>query len=559
MSSEDGAFVSSSPIALLPDELLGAIFLLNSLKVQEVDDNTDAPLHDRHATLLATSAVCKRWREVAFSYPVLWGNVIDFEKHSDKWIEELLRRSKSSLIDVGEQSAFKAIHLRNPKSRPILQSLARDRSKLRTLSLNIRISPFDYICQNFLQHPAPNLEYFNLITSSPFPEFLHPDPLFMDQAPRLREFHLQRCLVDFRSVALHHLTSLSVMDIISPGILSFRRPNHPLKVAPTVRGWLEILKDIPSLQYLTLHNAITRTDFDRDTLSSLKGIDLPNLIFLTIGAELQDGAVFLNHVSIPGACGIRLRLNCQRSSLGKSGEDLLTYLGQRLSHWPHDSPDRYLQAKALSGSRIHFGNSHRVGYVWDMTEPDVIADHKRSSSDPLTWLVLSFNTSEDTLGFFDKLLSLYQPTYATTTVLVLWLDEEFARTSNNDPALPAFDVQVLHSFTSVKALNLLERSPLYLLPLFQSASSATSTILPSLRSLRLTKTNFEDEQRAAYFTVLAFLFWRTHVQAPVAELQVIDGKINAETVDSLERNGNVKIMQAPLQYIPVDYLSDGGP
>ncbi|KAF9479558.1 hypothetical protein BDN70DRAFT_684895 [Pholiota conissans] len=530
----------------LPDELLGSIFLFNALKYRDGDGEA----HNSQTTTLRTILVCKRWNTVVMNYPVIWSHLIDYEKQAPVWIKELLQRSKMSPLDVGEGSVFRCIQLRNPRAQPVLGYIFEQAPRIRTLSLQIRLSPWDYICKFFLQHPAPTLEYLSLITACPFPDCLFPGPLLAENAPNLRKLHLQRCLVDFSSTTLFNLTELSVMDILTQGILSMRRPDNPLKIAPTVAKWIEIISHIPGLKYLTLSNAMTPFE-DNDSLIPI--VDLPNLLFLTVGARFQDGVTFLNHLTILETCGVRLRLNFSRSSSDFDATRLLPFLGNRLSHWPQDVTDRYLQAKILSGDRIHFGNSRRVGHIWDMTEEAVIEEHSQISEDPLVWLVLTLDNSEDTVRFFNQLLSLYESTYSTTKTLDLWLDEEFANTLTSANATPHLRpaLNVLRSFTAVKTLNLLERSPLYLLPLLQSLSPPDQPLLPSLRSLRLTRTDFEDQQRAAYFTVIAFLIWRAQIHNSLIDLQIIESKISKETEDSLARIGGVKVILGTPQPRPV--------
>ncbi|KDR80874.1 hypothetical protein GALMADRAFT_153283 [Galerina marginata CBS 339.88] len=536
MSKEQDEQRPPALVDQLPDEILEAVFLLNTSK----EFQNDCLIHDPHRTTIATVLVCKRWHNVALDYPALWSRIIDYERHPPQWVEELLRRSKSSPIDVGEDSVFKHVRLRNHGGKAMLGQIFEHASTIRTLSLQITYSPWDLICKKFLQYPAPLLEYLNLITSCPFPDCLYPGPLFALEAPRLRRLHLQRCLIDFSSPVLTNLTELSVLDILAPRIMSMRKPDHPLKVAPTVGGWLRILEHIPSLLYLTLSSAITHSSNEDDPMPD---VHLPNLLFLTVGATFNDGTAFLHHLSIPATCGVRLRFSHNRSSPGLDGTKLLSFLSTRLSYWPDGSHDRYLQAKILSGDRVHFGNSRRVGYIWDMTESAVIQEHTLTSADPLIWLVLSFDSSDDTLIFFNQLLALYETTYSTTTMLELWVDEEFTTmaTAPVNGLASAPSRNTLHSFFAVKNLNLLGRSPVYLLPIFQTASLPERPVFPALRSLRLTRTNFEDGQRSAYYTVIDFLIWRTKMHMPVTELQIIESKITKETEDSLSQIGNVKV------------------
>ena len=536
-----------TPINQLPDEILCDIFLLNTQKDGD-EENPHSPL----ATLLSTGEVCRRWHDVASNYPMLWSRIIDFERHHPDFIADLLRRSKTSLFAVGGDSVFKAVQLRDPRAKTVLQSIFEHRLRIQTLSLNIRLAPWEFICQNFLKHPAPTLEYLNLVTSCPFPDCLYAGPLFSDEAPHLQRLHLQRCLIDFSSCALHNLTELSVMDIVAPTILSLRVPDHPLKVAPTVMGWLRVLENMPSLRCLTLSGAISSSPGSEE--ESMFTVALPHLLFLTVGAKFNDAANFLEHLDVPASCGIRTRLTCNRSASGLARSKLLAFLNRQLTEWRRDAPDRYLQAKILSGDRIHFGNSRRVGYIWDMTEEELIKEHTSNSTDPLLWLVVSFDDSQDTLDFFKLLLSLYEPTYPTTTMLDLWIDEEFAAINNDSTPFPSLDS--LQSFTAVKVLNLLGRSPLYLLPLFQSASLLPLLLFPTLRSLRLTRTNFEIDQRATYFAIVGFLLWRLEVHAPIMEVYNLEGRISKETQESLARTGNVRVTHGTMKYGHLENASD---
>ncbi|KAF8902421.1 hypothetical protein CPB84DRAFT_863583 [Gymnopilus junonius] len=345
----------------LPDEILEAVFLLNTVK-EFIDQEL---VHDPHQTTISTTLVCKRWYDVAHNFSPLWSHVIDYERHPPWWIEELLRRSKSFPIDVGDDSIMDHVRLFKPRGKTVLSHIFRNSSRLRSINLHITVSPWELICEEFFQHPAPALEYLNLVTSTPFPDCLYPGPLFAHDAPRLRKFHLQRCLVDFSSPALTNLTELSVRDILAPPILSMRKPDHPLKVAPTVNGWLRILEQIPSLVYLILGGAIPHSTNEEIPISK---VNLSNLRFLSVAARFPDGAALLSHLSMPPSCGIRLRFARPRFISGTEGTELLSFLSGRLSSWPDQTPSRYLQAKILSGDRIHFGNSRRIGHMWDMKE-----------------------------------------------------------------------------------------------------------------------------------------------------------------------------------------------
>ncbi|KAF4611094.1 hypothetical protein D9613_007151 [Agrocybe pediades] len=524
-------------IDTLPDELLGTVFFLNT----DPDDDS----HNPYNTTVSSMLVCRRWYNVAITYPALWSHIINYGWRDTDRIQELLRRSKQSVIDVGADSMTKHVRLRDSRGKMALNHIFDHAARIRTLNLQITYAPWDLICKRFLRHPAPNIEYLKLDTSCPFPDCLLPEPLFADQAPKLRKVHLQRCLIDFSSAALRNLTALVVMDILPPPIVMMHRvPSHPLKVAPTVLGWLRILENIPSLQYLTLSNAITP---QRSYDEPLPKVDLPNLIFLTLGAKFPEGVTFLQQLTLP-TCGIRLRLSHDRSNPGTESARLLQFLSNHLSGWPQSTQNRYLQAKIMSGDRVHFGNSRRVGHIWDMTEPEVAEEHTLNTSDPLLWLVLSFDNANDSMQVFDSILTLYEPTYASTTALDLWMDEEYTDTAtiHAHGFLQFPSIRTLRAFSAVKVLDLLERSPFVLLPLVQNLSLAAETpLFPALRSLRLTRTNLEDDYDGRAI-VSAFMNWRRSIGAGLAELDIAGGKLSPRTINLLANEGHLKVTRTAL-------------
>jgi hypothetical protein len=101
-----------APIHSLPDEILEVIFLINTSKLVVQNHH-----YDPYSTILATAQVCQRWRAVALNYPVIWSRIINYERHSPLWIETLLVRSDSTLIDVGGDSIFEPVTLEHPSAK----------------------------------------------------------------------------------------------------------------------------------------------------------------------------------------------------------------------------------------------------------------------------------------------------------------------------------------------------------------------------------------------------------------------------------------------------------
>jgi hypothetical protein len=83
----------------LVDDILAYIFLLNATP----DPKSKNQPTIEHATTVASSQVCTRWRSIALNSRSIWSLIIDYPRHSLKWIEILLDRSNPSLLDFGSR------------------------------------------------------------------------------------------------------------------------------------------------------------------------------------------------------------------------------------------------------------------------------------------------------------------------------------------------------------------------------------------------------------------------------------------------------------------------
>ena len=553
-----GHDLDQAPIHGLPDEILEVIFLINASKM--IGKGNENHPYDPHSTTLATAQVCQRWRAVALNYPFIWSRIINYEQHSPLWIETLLARSGSTLIDVGKeftrdsQAAFKHVLLKPPRSQPVLQSIFQRISGLKKVNLKIYNDPWEPICRSFLGRPAPNLEFLNLVTvytGSSYPDCLYLDPLFADEAPCLRRLHLRRCLIDFSSSALSNLTELSVRHITLRGTLTPLTHSYRLSLVPSIAGWLRVLKNIPTLRFLTLSCAI----YDFTEHESLPVVDLPHLVLLTIDSTLfYQGIPLIDRLNIPPLCGIKFRLSqCfSRSMIGGLDSDspkLLLFLSKHLSHWPQDCSNRYLNAKIFSyyTGRLRFGNSQNmIGQTShrDMTESDEVEAHSRFSKDPMLSLVFDFNInhSENSFIFFNQLLEVYSSTFSTTTTLDLGVDTALITASGQSSfsAFPTF-----HSFTNLKTLMLRQQFPLHLLTFLQDSSAlpANHPLFPALESLHLSwpEPNMENSDSVRRAKVVAFLLKRAEAGVPLSEINILAGEVRYQTVEDVSRLGNVRV------------------
>jgi hypothetical protein len=350
---------------------------------------------------------------------------------------------------------------------------------------------------------------------------------------------MQRCLTDFSSPVLHNLTALSVIDIVATGQLAWLTEDSS-SVAPTVEGWLQILQNMPNLQYLTLVNSITRTNNLKTTKCS--DIPLSSLRLFSLTASLDEGAVLLQFLKFPSSCGIRLRCKDRNSPSQVQVGSILAAISNQISPRPNppDGKIGHLQVKLLDGGRIHFGNSVRIGLLWNIPEADELRQHAANTSDPLLSLVFLFNDFPTARRFIRQLLALYEPTFSTTTDLYLWIDEQSTVTHED----VAFLSTLAHftAFNAVKTLDLYGQSLTHLLPLFDSLSQADKPVFPSLGFLRLTGTIFTDREDPVYQIVLQFLLRRVKLNVPLVRVAICSGEMSTELRLHLQENSQVEVV-----------------
>ena len=201
----------------LVEDILEDIFLLNATPQwpSPVPKPKDQPTVE-HATTVACSHD--------------WSLIIDYPRHSLKWIETLLDRSNPSVLYFGSQ--FNNVYLEDD-GQGVLELVFDHIDRLRIFNLFVHASSRELVCSRFLQMPAPNLEFLHIIYEISGQEHLI-HPLFNNHAPNLQSLDLDRCTVDFTSSVLKSVTKLHVN-------LS-EENSHP-----TSLDWLNILGGMPSL------------------------------------------------------------------------------------------------------------------------------------------------------------------------------------------------------------------------------------------------------------------------------------------------------------------------
>jgi hypothetical protein len=487
----------------LVDDILAYIFLLNATPPDpDADDLTTV----EHATTVASSQVCTRWRSIALNCHTIWGLIIDYPRHSLKWIEKLLDRSHPSLLDFGSRiyEVLLDVFVDDGHGQGVLELVFNHVDRLRIFNTLIptRSTSCELLSSRFLQMPAPNLEFMHIFLSD-IGHLTH--PLFDNHAPNLRNLRLSRCTIDFTSPVLTPLTELHV-DI--------GQENTHL----TLLDWLNILRGMPSLQSVCLNRSIS----SGSPGDILPDIHLDALDMLSVDSTLHECVTLVKHLIVPPRCGLSLR--CDHAYLGSDQRQLWAIIEKKMDSWAKNASYRRLDALA-STSFVQIGNLPREDEGWESKEVD-----------PVMSIALTLPNSEETIPVFHSLFALFERTFFDTICLELWIYHNAAQEEGlfyHDPPVQAEAflplVDMLRGFVNLEKLNVGYHS----LPklLFSLLQQANSVLLPKIKTLFFYDVTFQ-EGSDSILRVGDFLKYRREQGFPIEKIVIEydERRINKEYV-----------------------------
>ena len=490
---------NEAAIHRLVDDILAYIFFLNAT-IPDPDGR-------EHATTMASSQVCMRWRSIALHCHTIWGPIIDYSRHSLRWIETLLDRSHSSWLDFGSRIApVKTVYLLDG-GQGVLELVFNHIDRLRTFNLEVPDSCWDLLCSRFLQLPAPHLEFVKIYIFKRAARLTHLNPIFNHQAPNLQNLQLRRCTVDFASPILTRLTELDVRDISDSGPV------------PTVLDWLNFLGGMPSLRWVTLIHAISSPV--TDVIYPI--IELAALEMLSVEDEFREIVTLIEHLIAPPRCG--LRLDCWEAHVGFDQQKLWALIEEKMDSWADNALNRYLEVWSDQDT-LSFGN-HRIEIGWESEAEEVHRGHLIHLPDPVMTVTLHLSNHQDTFNPLLSLFAMFERTFFDTTHLKLCVD--FDPDSRPEIFLPIVDM--FRGFVNLKELYLgFDSLILLFLPLLQR-SLPNSIFLPALQSLELYNAMFRHRSDSLP-RVADFLRWRGEQGFPVQKVHIADSWINRESLQS---------------------------
>ncbi|KAI0050021.1 hypothetical protein FA95DRAFT_1556145 [Auriscalpium vulgare] len=282
-----------TPIARLPDALITTIFLF--FRPEPIDS-----LKPSSSTWLSITHVCRAWRLASLECALLWTDIV-FDPPS--LASAMLDRAKSAPLTVNatvrpdrSERLDRITHLTNA----VCQALTHIRH-IRVLTLQIVSSAqvIDKILATLSMDPAKMLEkltlYMHVQGSS---IWLMPDHIFSGSAPHLRALSLSYCQNSWSSVVSYkNLTHLKVT-----------RPRSELR--PSLPDFLDILRQLPDLQALTLEDTLPELPPTAKTLppmqSELIPISFLNMTSLFLDGHALDIADIMRYITVPNATRVRL-------------------------------------------------------------------------------------------------------------------------------------------------------------------------------------------------------------------------------------------------------------
>lgn len=272
----------------LPLELLQLIFQQVVLEFEDEEEEHRTPTFDIAHTL---SLVCKSWRNLVLSNPVLW-SVIDAHYPEEVLELSLLRAARAPLILYLEPNALTTTNAS--------WKLYRQFHRFASFSSRPRMRDW-HILQAQLCSSAPLLESFDLSVGPISASYFLPKKIFGGvHSPRLRELRLQGFQLDWshHSFLFYNLTTLS-LD-------AENRPSYTV--------FIDILQSMGSLQKLALWHSLPS---DVQCKPRHDVVSLPHLREFICEDALIACLAFLRYVK---SSPVYMELKLSTTSLGRKGD-----------------------------------------------------------------------------------------------------------------------------------------------------------------------------------------------------------------------------------------------
>ncbi|KAF9463644.1 hypothetical protein BDZ94DRAFT_594341 [Collybia nuda] len=321
-----------APISRLPIEVLHLIIVFQASQFIEpfrLSLISKAPLPPDLLERVRLTHVCRKWRKVALSNPVLWSQI---SPDQPKWALEMLARSGNVPLSIT------ADYFNLPqRNQEVSRKLLRQMSRIRELSLCI---PEPGVLDAELVQPAPNLESFTIKVYRELRPQELAQPLFQGVAPKLRHMSLEKCEIPWDSHLFNGLTVLRLADL---------NLHHDL----TPSQFLDVFRRIPNLRALRIIDV--EFDFRNIVNPPSSRLVLRNLNFLTLSGSASTCRFFLKYLDLPRNPTIYLAFNLRREQIEQTPISIADSFAQHLTGM--ERPLRHLSIEGISKSFLRLEGS----------------------------------------------------------------------------------------------------------------------------------------------------------------------------------------------------------
>jgi hypothetical protein len=229
----------------LPAELVAHIFLIGVWDERHEAETPSVPFN------LVVSSVCRRWRHIALTSPLLWQHITMSENEPYPWTQLCLERSKRCPLDIDlfwseseDGAVFGAEHMSQ-----VMDILQPHVDHWRAFSLSVdAFQPIHHFLSRLTTCTMPILDTLQLYNNcdfdmdTPFVGVEPPIVLPLDVAPRLACLELWGVHLEWDAFAFTHLNHLE---------LSY----HLREVQYTVPQLVQILSASPTLETLVFRGS----------------------------------------------------------------------------------------------------------------------------------------------------------------------------------------------------------------------------------------------------------------------------------------------------------------
>ena len=274
--------------------------------------------NDRHKCLIRLTHVCRGWREILMSRPLLWARL---DCTSVSKTKLYIERSKCCPLEISLRQARNTFYREDAFILTVPHI-----GRLRTLSVSGKPAKVLPVLAKHFSCRVPLLDTLRISLvcgQASIPS----NRLFNGDLSSLRELSLTGVTMPLPWDGLSNLTTFSLRQVPGDKIL--------------LTQLLDFFESVPHLRHILLHNSIPNTS----DAPSRCVVPLPHLKELSIVAQSAH-SILLNHLSIPAGASLRLEFTFS------GGESPIP------THLPK-SPDNLYNVSHITATHLHFGSEQR--------------------------------------------------------------------------------------------------------------------------------------------------------------------------------------------------------